>query len=184
VGGRILRLATIIPISASIGGFTACAGCPALSDPQQSLVIAVNDYGDVPRRGFGCIERDSTELVHQYVEVGAVEGDGWTTVETRVGLGELPNGTRIGVTASFGDGLEADGSITLDCASTSRYVDDVVYVQLDTELDLYLNEACHDESPSDETRQGGVSRSWLGAVHVSRPHRLSVLQTKRCVAGC
>jgi hypothetical protein len=112
----------------------------------------------VPRQGFVCIERDGTELVRQYVEVG-VAADGWTTVETRVDLGELPDGTRLGVTASFGDGLETDGSITLDCASTSRYEGDIVYVQLDAELDLYLNEACYDEFPSGEARQGGVSRS-------------------------
>ena len=82
-------------------------------------------------------------------------------METRVDLGELPNGTRIGVTASFGDGLEADGSITVDRASTSKHADDVIYVQLDTDLDLYLNEACHDESPSDEARQGGsIDLGW------------------------
>jgi hypothetical protein len=142
---------------ASTGGLTACAGCSALSDPQQSLVIAVNNYSDVPRGGFVRIERDGTELVRQYVEVCAAEGDGWTTVETRVSLGELPNGTRLGVMASFGDGLEADGSITLDC--TDRYAGDVIYVQLDAELDLYLNEACYDEFPSSEAQQGGVDRS-------------------------
>jgi hypothetical protein len=106
-----------------------------------------------------CIERDGTELIRQYVEVGAADGDGWTTVETRVDLGELPDGTRLGVTASFGDRLETDGSITLDCASTSQYVGDVIYVQLDAELDLYLNEACYDEFPSGEAQQGGVSPS-------------------------
>lgn len=142
---------------ACTGGLTACAGCSALSDPKQSLVIAVNNYSDVPRQGFVYIERDGTELARQYVEVGATEGDGWTTVETRVNLGELPNGTRLGVTASFGDGLETDGSITLDCSS--QYVGDVIYVQLDAGLDLYLNEACYDEFPTSEARQGGVDRS-------------------------
>ena len=121
------------------------------------LVIAVNNYSDVPRQGFVYIERDGTELVRQYVEVGPAGGDGWTTVETRVNLGEIPNGARLGVTASFDDGLETDGSITLDCASQS--LGDIVYVQLDAELDLYLNEACYDDFPSDEARQGGINRS-------------------------
>lgn len=144
---------------ASIGGLTACAGCSALSDPQQSLVIAVNNYSDVPRQGFVSIERDGTELVSQYVEVGAAEEDGWTTVETRVDLGELPDGTRLDVTASFGDGLETDGSITLECASNSQYVGNIVFVQLDAKRDLYLNKACYDEFPSEEARQGGVGRA-------------------------
>jgi hypothetical protein len=115
---------------ASTGGLTACAGCSALSDPQKSFVITVNNYSDVPQQGFVTIERDGTELVSQYVEIGAAKGDGWTTVETRANLGELPDGTRLDVTASFGDGLETDGSITLDCTSDSRYVGDVVSVQL------------------------------------------------------
>jgi hypothetical protein len=144
---------------ASAGGLTACTGCAALSDPQQSLVLAVNNYSDVPRRGFVSIERDGTELVHQYIEIGAAEAEGWTTVETRVDLGELPDGTRLEVTASFGDGLETDGSVTLDCASASQYAGDVVYVQLDAERDLYLNEACYDEFPSGEAREGGVGRA-------------------------
>ena len=142
---------------ASTGGIAACAGCAALSDPQQSLVIAVNNYSDVPRQGFVAVERDGTELVRQYVEIGAAEEDGWTTVETRVTLGDLPEGSRLDVTASFGDGLATDGSITLDCAS--QYDGDVIYVQLDAERDLYLNEACYDEFPSGEARQGGVDRS-------------------------
>jgi hypothetical protein len=122
-------------------------------------VIAVNNYSDVPRQGFVSIERDGRELVSQYVEVGAAEGDEWTTVETQVNLGELPTETRLDVTASFGDGLETNDSMTLDCASTSQYEGDVIYVQLDAELDLYLNEGCYDAFPSDEARQGGVDRT-------------------------
>jgi hypothetical protein len=144
---------------AGIGGLTACAGCSALSNPRQSLLIAVNNYSDIPRQGFVSIERDGTELVTQYVEVGAAEEDGWRTVETQVDLGELPDGTRLDVTASFGDGLEADGSMTLNCASDGQHVGDVVYVQLDAARDLYLNDACYDEFPSGEAQQGGVGRA-------------------------
>jgi hypothetical protein len=144
---------------ASAGSVAACAGCSILSHPQQSVVIAVNNYSDVRRQGFVRIERDGTELVRQYLEIGAAEPDAWTTVETRVDLGELPSGTRLGVTASFGDGLEIHGSMTLECADLNRFEGDVVYVQLDAELDLYLNEACYDEFPSGEAREGGVDRS-------------------------
>jgi hypothetical protein len=97
---------------------------------------------------MGSCASNGTELVRQYLEIGAAEPDAWTTVETRVDLGELPSGTRLGVTASFGDGLETHGSMTLDCADLNRFEGDVVYVQLDADLDLYLNEACYDEFAS------------------------------------
>lgn len=144
---------------AGAGGLTASAGCSALSDPQQSLLIAVNNYSDVPRQGFVSIERDGTELVRQYVEIGAAEGEGWTTVETRVTLGKLPNGTRLDVTVSFGDGLEAESSIALTCASTSQYEGDGVYVQLDAERELHLRHWCYSGFPSSEAEQGGVNRT-------------------------
>ena len=133
---------------ASIGGLTACAGCSALSNPTQSLVIGVYNYQDVPRQGFVSIERDGRELVSQYVEVGAAEEDDWPTVETRVNLGKLPDGTLLDVTASFGDGLETAGSIELSCADSSRYVGDAVKVQLDAEGTLYLTEMCYAEFPT------------------------------------
>lgn len=133
------------------------AGCSALSDPQQSLLIAVNNYTESRHQGNLLVEKDGTELVRQYVEVGAAEPDAWTTVETEIALGEMPGGTRLDVTASFGDGLEATGPITLDCSD--EYNGDVVYVQIERPLDLRLNEACYDEFPSGEAQQGGVSRS-------------------------
>jgi len=141
---------------ASTGGLTAVTGCSALSDPQQTLLIAVNNYSRSRHRGHVRVERDGTALVRQYVEVGAAGPDRWTTVETEVALGEMPGGTRLDVTASFGDGLEASGPMTVDC---DEYAGDAVYVQIERPLDLRLNEACYGEFPSDEAQQGGVGRS-------------------------
>lgn len=135
----------------------AVSGCSALSDPEQSLLIAVNNYTDSRHQGYVLVERDGTEVVRQYLEVGAAEPDEWTTMETRLPLGEVPGGTRLDVMASFGDGLETDGSITLDCYD--QYEGDVVYVQIEADIDLRLNEACYDEFPSKEASQGGTNRS-------------------------
>ncbi|MUW13836.1 hypothetical protein GJ633_03520 [Halorubrum sp. CBA1125] len=142
---------------ASTGGLAALAGCSGLSDPQQSLLIAVNNYSSSRHQGYLSVEKDGTELVRQYLEVGAANPDEWTTVETEVALGEMPGGTSLNVTASFGDDLEANGPITLDCYN--EYTGDVIYVQIEKSLDLRLNEACYDEFPSGEARQGGIDRS-------------------------
>jgi hypothetical protein len=61
------------------------------------------------------------------------------------------------VTASFGRGVETDGSITLNCSD--RYEGDVIYVQIEADHTLRLNEACYDEFPSEEAVQGGANRS-------------------------
>lgn len=142
---------------ASTGGLTAVAGCSTLSDPQQSLLLAVNNFTDSRRSGHVLLEHDGTELVRQYVEVAAAGPDTWGTVETRVALGETVDGTPLDVTASFGDGLSANGQITLNCSDD--YTGDVVYVQIERELNVRLNEACYDEFPSEEASQGGINRS-------------------------
>jgi hypothetical protein len=144
---------------ASVGWLAACAGCSSLSGTQQDFVIAVNNYSDVPRQGFVTVECDGTEQVRQYVEVGAAEEDEWRTVETRVDLGRLPDGTRIDVTASFGDGLETDDAITLSCASDSQYTGDIVYVQLDADGDIRLVNTCYAEFPSQRAQEGGAGRA-------------------------
>jgi len=142
---------------ASTGGITAFAGCSVRSNPQQSLLVAVNNYTDTRHHGQLLIERDDTGIVRQYLEVPGAESDGWATVETKIGLGEMPGGTRLDVTASFGDGLGTDGSLTLDCSDD--YTGDAIYVQIQKEMTVRLNEACYDEFPSDEASQGGLNRS-------------------------
>lgn len=142
---------------ASTGGLAAVAGCSALSNPQQSLLVAINNYTESRRSGRVLVENDGTELVRQYVEVAAAGPDTWGTVETRIALGEMPDGTPLDVTASFGDGLTANGRITLECADDSA--GDVVYVQIERELNVRLNDACYDEFPSEEASQGGINRS-------------------------
>lgn len=144
---------------AGTGGLAALAGCSALSNPEQSLLVAVNNYTDSRYHGRVVIETDGTELVSQYLEVDAAEPDGWTTVETEFELGEMPSDTRLDVTASFGDRLEATGQHTLDC--TERYTGDAVYVQIENEepVNLRLNLACYDEFPSDEASEGGLNQS-------------------------
>ncbi|WP_096390368.1 hypothetical protein [Halopenitus persicus] len=67
---------------AETDGMAAVSGCATRSEPQQSLLLAVNNYTDSRHNGHLLIETDDTELVRQYVEVGAAEPDGWTTVET------------------------------------------------------------------------------------------------------
>lgn len=142
---------------ASTAGVTALAGCSALSDPQQSLLVAVNNYTESRHQGYVLVENEGTELVHQYVEVDAAEPDGWTTVETKVALGEMPDDAPLDVTASFGDGLEATGQHTLDCSD--GYNGDAVYVQIDAEGDVRLNLACYEKFPTEEASQGGRNRS-------------------------
>lgn len=144
-------------LGASTGGITAFAGCSVLSDPQQPLLIAVNNYTESRHHGHLLIERDGTEIVRQYLEVAAAEPDGWTTVETTVAVGEMPDGAPLDVTASFGDGLETNGSHTLDCSED--YTGDAIYVQIEKPLNVRLNLACYDEFPSEEASAGGINRS-------------------------
>jgi len=142
-----------------VGGVTALAGCSALTAPRRSLLIAVNNYTDSRHEGRVLVENGGTELLRQYVEVGAAEPDGWTTVETEVDLGSMPGDAPLDVSASFGDGLEASGQHTLECAE--QYTGDAVYVQIENETppNVRLNLTCYDQFPSGEARQGGVGRS-------------------------
>lgn len=94
---------------AGTGGITALAGCSVLSDPQQTLLLAVNNYTESPHQGHVLVENDGTNLVHQYLEVPAAEPNTSATVETKITLGDVSGGTPLDVTASFGDGLEATG---------------------------------------------------------------------------
>lgn len=144
---------------AGVGGITALAGCSALTHPEQSLLIAVNNYTESQHQGHVLIETDGTEVVHQYLEVAAAEPDAWATVETKIVLGEMPSGTPLDVTASFGDGLKATGQHTLDCSDGSN--GDAVYVQIEPEepVNVRLNLACYDEFPSNEALQGGINHS-------------------------
>lgn len=143
---------------ASTGGITALAGCSAFSDPQQPLLIAVNNYTESRHEGYDLIENDGTELIHQYMEVAAAEPDGWTTVETEFAPSELPSDTpRLDVTASFGDGLKASGQHELGCPD--QYTGDAIYVQIEKPLDVRLNLACYEEFPSEEAVQGGIDQS-------------------------
>ena len=141
------------------GGLTALAGCSVLSDPQQSLLVAVNNYTDTRRQAYVLIERNGTERVRQYLEVPGADSEGWGTVETRVALGEMPNRARLDVTAWTADGLRGTTSITLTCSSDSEWVGDGIFVQLDASGNLRLNEWCYDEFPSGEARQGGINQS-------------------------
>lgn len=141
------------------GGITALSGCSALSDPQQPLLLAVNNYTESRHQGHVLIEKDGAEVVHQYVEVGAAESDAWATIETKIALGEIQSGTPLDVTASFGDGLKASGQHTLDCSI--EYNGRAIYVQIEKEkpVNVRLNLACYDEFPSNEAIQGGINHS-------------------------
>lgn len=140
------------------GGLTALAGCSVLSDPQQSLLIAVNNYTDSRHQGHVLVERDGTEVVHQYLSVGAAERDTGTSVETKVALGEMPSGTPLDVTASFGDGLEATDRLTLTCAN--EYKGNAIFVQIEPEgpVSVSLNLPCYDDFPLHEAFEGGRNR--------------------------
>jgi hypothetical protein len=144
---------------AGMGGITALAGCSSFSDPQQTLLVAVNNYTDSPYHGHVLIEDDDTELVHQYVDVPAAQPDASATVETKVLLGEMPSDTPLDVTATFGDDLQATGQHDLDC--TDQYEGDAVYVQIENEqpVNLRLNLACYDDFPSNEAVQNGSTQS-------------------------
>lgn len=143
---------------AGTGGITALAGCSALSDPQQALLVAVNNYTESRHQGQVLIEKDGTEVVHQYVEVSAAEPDAWATVETKIALGGMPSGAPLDVTASFGDGLKATGQHTLDCSD--EYNGRAIFVQIEKEkpVNVRLNLACYDEFPSNEAAQGGINQ--------------------------
>lgn len=140
-----------------MGGLAAVTGCSALSPPQQSLLVAVNNFTPSRRDGRLRISYDGTELVNQYLEVPAAGQDSWGTVETELSLGSLPEGATLGVTAAFGDGLRAAETITLECGPAYR--GDAIYVQLEAEVNVRFNNACYDAFPSGEAVQGGVNRS-------------------------
>lgn len=140
---------------ASTVGITALAGCSVFSDPQQSLVVKVRNYTDSRRQGYVLVEQDGRELIHQYLELDAAEPD--AGVETKVALGEMPSGTPLDVTASFGDGLEATGQHTLDCSD--QYNGRAILVQIEAEGNVRLNLNCYDEFPSEEASQGGTDQS-------------------------
>jgi hypothetical protein len=144
---------------ASTGGITAISGCSALSDLEQSLLISVHNYTESRHEGEVLIENDSTVVVRQYVEVAAAPPDEWTTVETEIALGEMPTGTRLVVTASFGDGREPTESITLDCHP--EYKGDAIYVQFEPEspTNPQLRNPCYDEFPSAEASRGEANQS-------------------------
>ena len=144
---------------AGAGGITALAGCSALSDPQQSLLIAVNNYSESRHQGHVLIEKDGTELVHQYLEVAAAGPDAWATVETKIELGGMPSATPLDVTASFGDGLRATGQHTMDCAD--EYSGRAIFVNIEEEstVNVRLNLICYSEFPSNEAVQGGIDHS-------------------------
>ncbi|HKJ59366.1 MAG TPA: hypothetical protein VKA37_09060 [Halobacteriales archaeon] len=144
---------------AGTGAITALAGCSALSDPQQTLLVTVNNYTESSHQGHVLVEKDGTELVHQYLDVGAAEPDQGRTVETKIALGEMPSGTPLDVTASFGDGLKATGQHTLDCSD--EYIGKAIYVHIEPEgpVSVSLNLACFDEFPENEALQGGTNQS-------------------------
>ena len=146
---------------AGTAGITALAGCSALSDPQQSLLVAVNNWTESSHQGHVLIENDGRELVHQYLEVGAAEPDQGRTVETKIELGEIRSGTPLDVTASFGDGLKATGQHTGDCSDESEYIGKAIYVHIEPEgpVSVSLNLTCFDEFPSKEAVQGGINQT-------------------------
>ena len=144
-------------LGAATGGLAAFAGCPALSDPEQSLLISVHNYTDARHQGHLLVETDGTVVVHQYLEVPPEPADAWTSVETDVSLGEMPNGTTLDVTASFGTDMENSASITLGC---QEYEGDAILVQFEPEAvtNPRLRSMCFDEFPS-EASEGGTDRS-------------------------
>lgn len=141
------------------GGLTALAGCSALSDPQESFLLAVNNYTASRHEGCVLIEADGTEVVHQYLEVAAAEPDGWATVETKVATDSIPSDTPLDVTASFGDDLNATGQHTLDCST--QYAGDAIHVQIENREPVNLRSvlARYDQFPSSEAVQGGLNQS-------------------------
>jgi hypothetical protein len=144
---------------AGTGGITALAGCSVLSGPQKPVLVAVNNFTDSRYQGTVLIETDGSEVVHQYLEVGAAEPEAWTTVETEIPPGVIPSGKPLDITASFGDGMEATGQHTLDCAP--EYYGRAIYVQIEKErpVNVRLTLACYDGFPSNEAVQGGINGS-------------------------
>jgi len=130
----------------------------ALSDPEQTLLISVHNDTDSWHQGHLLVERDGTAVFRQSLEVAAAPPDAWTTVETVVPLGVMPNGTTLDVTASFGDGMENAHSITLGCQA---YEGDAIAVEFEPEGEINprLCTWCHDEFPSEEASGVGTDRS-------------------------
>lgn len=144
---------------AATGGITAISGCSAFSDPQQALVVVVNNYTGSPHQGHVLVERDGTEVVHQYLEVAASEPDEGQSVETKVELGQMPSDVTLDVEASFGDDLEATGQHTLDC--TEEYTGRAIHVHIEPETPpiVRLNLPCYDEFPTNEEFRDETDRS-------------------------
>ena len=118
--GALLPPTRRLLLTSAAGGFTAFAGCSALSDPEQTLLSSVHNDTDSRHQGHLLVERDGTAVLRQFLEVAAAPPNAWTTVETVVPLGEMPNGTTRDVTASVGDGMENADSITLGVSSVRR----------------------------------------------------------------
>lgn len=133
--------------AAGVGLVGALAGCSALSNPRQSLLVAVNNYTDAAHQGYVLVESDDTEVVNQYLDVGPAAQDQGRTVETKIELGRMPKGAPLDVKASFGEGLEATGQHTLECID--QYSGRAVIVNIEPEgpVSVNLNLACYDGFP-------------------------------------
>ena len=125
-------------------------GCSALSNPQQTLLVAVNNYTDSSHQGYVLVEKDDTELVNQYLDVGPAALDQGRTVETKIALGEMPRGAPLDVKASFGEGLEATGQHTLECLDQYRGRAVIVNIEPEGPVSVSLTLACYDEFPVSE----------------------------------
>ena len=144
-------------LGVATGGLAAFAGCSALSDPEQSLLISVHNYTEARHQGHLVVENDGTDVVRQYLEVPPEPADAWTSVETNVPLGEMPNGTTLDATASFATDMENTASITLGCQESEG---DAIIVQFEPEAvtNPRLRTMCFEEFPS-EASEGGTNRS-------------------------
>lgn len=104
---------------AGTGGIAMLAGCSVLSDPQQSLRVTVLNYTETRQQFHLVVEDDGTELIRQYLEVAAGDGDTPPAMETTIALGEMANGTRLNVTAWVANGPKDDAPLTLSCDDES-----------------------------------------------------------------
>jgi len=79
---------------AGMGGIAMLAGCSVLSDPQQSLRATVLNYTEPPHQFHLVIEDGGTELVRQYLEVPASDGDDGRTRRASSREQRLPSSAR------------------------------------------------------------------------------------------